>query len=120
LPPSRSMVAEDIRDLQGRTSHDRRGGEPITADQVYSTERYLFSGALRTVCFLISRKGPDEGCKRAAQGALRESGMQPAVTSSRPTTSAFIRCPLDAYRLTAPECLLRTKCGDSNHTTASQ
>jgi hypothetical protein len=25
LPPSRSMVAEDIRDLQGRTSHDRRG-----------------------------------------------------------------------------------------------
>jgi hypothetical protein len=48
--------------------------EPITADQVYSTERYLFSSALRTVCFLISRKGPDEGCKRAAQGALRESG----------------------------------------------
>jgi hypothetical protein len=46
----------------------------ITADQVYSTERYLFSGALRTVCFLISRKGPDEGCKRSAQGALRESG----------------------------------------------
>src|SRR5216684_3596383 len=25
LPPSRSMVAEDIRDLQGGTSHDRRG-----------------------------------------------------------------------------------------------
>src|SRR6266404_8099323 len=24
LPPSRSMVAEDIRDLQGGTSHDRR------------------------------------------------------------------------------------------------
>jgi hypothetical protein len=48
--------------------------DPITADQVYSTERYLFSGALRTVCFLISRKHPDEGCKRAAQGALREAG----------------------------------------------
>src|SRR5712675_1035050 len=25
LPPSRSMVAENIRDLQGMTSHDRRG-----------------------------------------------------------------------------------------------
>src|SRR5712691_1775383 len=25
LTPSRSMVAEDIRDLQGGTSHDRRG-----------------------------------------------------------------------------------------------
>jgi len=46
----------------------------ITADQVYSTERYLFSTALRTVCFLVSRLGPNEGCKRAAQGAMRESG----------------------------------------------
>lgn len=46
----------------------------ITADQVYSTERYLFSSALRTVCVLISRKGPDAGCERAAQGALREAG----------------------------------------------
>jgi hypothetical protein len=25
LPPSRSMVAENFRDLQGMTSHDRRG-----------------------------------------------------------------------------------------------
>jgi hypothetical protein len=48
--------------------------EPITADQIYSTERYLFTSALRTVCFLIARKGADDGCKRAAQGALRESG----------------------------------------------
>lgn len=48
--------------------------EKITADQVYSTERYLFAGALRTVCFLISRLGPDESCIRAAQGAMRESG----------------------------------------------
>lgn len=46
----------------------------ITADQVYSTERYLFNGALRTVCFLISRLGPNDGCLRAAQGAMRESG----------------------------------------------
>jgi hypothetical protein len=58
-------------------------GQPITADQVYSTERYLFSGALRTVCFLISRKGPDEGCKRAAQGALRESGKLVLLLSNR-------------------------------------
>jgi hypothetical protein len=51
-------------------NHDK----PITADQIYSTERYLFSGALRTVCMLISRKGADDGCRRAAQGALREAG----------------------------------------------
>ncbi len=48
--------------------------EKITADQVYSTERYLFKGAVRAVCFLISRLGPDDGCIRAAQGAMRESG----------------------------------------------
>jgi hypothetical protein len=59
---------------------------PITADQVYSTERYLFSGALRTVCFLISRKGPDEGCQRAAQGALRESGKLVLLLSNADLT----------------------------------
>ncbi|QQM03808.1 hypothetical protein I8G32_02351 [Rhodopseudomonas palustris] len=48
--------------------------DPITADQIYSTERYLFSRALRTVCFLISRLNSSDGAKRAAQGAMRESG----------------------------------------------
>jgi hypothetical protein len=57
--------------------------KPITADQVYSTERYLFAGALRTVCFLISRKGPDTSCDRAAQGALREAGKLILLLSNR-------------------------------------
>ena len=56
--------------------------DPITADQIYSTERYLFSGALRTVCFLISRKGGDGSCKRAAQGAMRETGKLILVLSN--------------------------------------
>jgi hypothetical protein len=38
---------------------------------------------LRTVCFLISRKGADEGCRRAAQGALRESGKLVLLLSNR-------------------------------------
>lgn len=46
----------------------------IGPDQVYSTERYLFTGALRTVCLLVSRLGPNAGAIRAAQGAMRESG----------------------------------------------
>ena len=50
---------------------------------MYSTERYLFLGALRTVCFLISRKGADEGCHRAAQGALRESGKLVLLLSNK-------------------------------------
>ncbi|WP_164829671.1 restriction endonuclease [Sinorhizobium meliloti] len=57
--------------------------EKITADQVYSTERYLFNGALRTVCFLISRLGPNEGCIRAAQGAMRESGKLVLLLSNQ-------------------------------------
>ena len=48
--------------------------EGITADQVYSTERYLFVGALRTVCFLISRLPAAPSALRAAQGAMRENG----------------------------------------------
>jgi hypothetical protein len=55
----------------------------ITADQIYSTERYLFAGALRTVCILISRMGPDDGCVRAAQGAMRESGKLILLLSNR-------------------------------------
>ncbi len=47
---------------------------PIGPDQVYSTERYLFSGALRTVCILVARLGANESAIRAAQGAMRESG----------------------------------------------
>lgn len=48
--------------------------DPIGPDQVYSTERYLFEGGLRTVCLLISRHPPSDGAIRAAQGAMRESG----------------------------------------------
>ncbi|RVT93087.1 hypothetical protein [Sphingomonas crocodyli] len=46
----------------------------ISADQVYSTEGYLFVGALRTVCLLISRLPAKDSAIRAAQGAMRESG----------------------------------------------
>jgi hypothetical protein len=48
--------------------------QQIGPDQIYSTERYLFVGALRTVCILISRLGANDGAIRAAQGAMRESG----------------------------------------------
>lgn len=48
--------------------------DKIGPDQVYSTERYLFAGALRTVCILVSRLGPTDAAIRAAQGAMRESG----------------------------------------------
>lgn len=48
--------------------------DQIGPDQIYSTERYLFSGALRTVCILTSRLGASDAAIRAAQGAMRETG----------------------------------------------
>jgi hypothetical protein len=42
--------------------------------EVYSTEKYLFTTALRSVAILIARSGWDAGASRAAAGALRESG----------------------------------------------
>ncbi|MGX9143494.1 hypothetical protein [Mesorhizobium sp. 128a] len=46
----------------------------ITPSQIYSTERYVNVGALRSVCFLVSRKKPHEHAELAAFGAMREGG----------------------------------------------
>ena len=48
--------------------------ESIGPQQVYSTERYLSASALRSVCFLVSRRPPLANAELAAFGALRESG----------------------------------------------
>lgn len=56
--------------------------QPIGPDQIYSTERYLFSGALRTVCLLISRLPPSDGAVRAAQGAMREASKMILLLSN--------------------------------------
>ncbi|MBW9052257.1 hypothetical protein [Rhizobium mesosinicum] len=46
----------------------------ISQDEIYSTEKYLFAGALRMVAVVIGRNGEDDGAKRARHGALREHG----------------------------------------------
>lgn len=48
--------------------------EAISQDQIYSTEKYLFTTALRSVAFIVARCGADKGAYRAASGALRETG----------------------------------------------
>lgn len=48
--------------------------DPISQDQIYSTEKYLFTHALRTVAIMITRNGEDDGAKHAREGALREHG----------------------------------------------
>ena len=48
--------------------------DPIGQNEIYSTEKYLFTTALRAVCFIIARKGASNEAYRAASGALREAG----------------------------------------------
>jgi len=46
----------------------------IGQNQVYTTERYLFTKALRSVSFIIARNGVSEQAINASKGALREHG----------------------------------------------
>lgn len=57
--------------------------DPITSDEIYSTERYLFTTALRSVAIVIARNGASPQAFHAAKGALRESGKLIIVVSLR-------------------------------------
>lgn len=47
---------------------------PITQKEIYTTEKYLYSKALRSVGIIISANGYEENADWAAKGCLRESG----------------------------------------------
>lgn len=48
--------------------------KPIGPMQVYTTDRYMSVAALRSVCFLLSRKAPHPHAELAASGAMRDMG----------------------------------------------
>lgn len=48
--------------------------DKITQNQIYTTEKYLYPNALRSVAIIIARNGANSGAIRAVQGALREMG----------------------------------------------
>jgi hypothetical protein len=48
--------------------------EPIDPGLIYTTERYLYPNALRSVAIIIARNGYKDQTLKAAKGALRESG----------------------------------------------
>jgi hypothetical protein len=52
----------------------KNSGQKITQDEVHSTEKYLFTSALRSVAIIVARKGASDSAKRAMRGALREQG----------------------------------------------
>ena len=47
---------------------------PIKQGQIYTTEKYLFNKALRSVGFIIAKNGADKNAVIAMKGALREHG----------------------------------------------
>lgn len=48
--------------------------DKITQKEVYTTEKYLFKTARRSVGFIISRLGPSDNARIATDGILRETG----------------------------------------------
>lgn len=48
--------------------------EPVTQKEIYTTEKYLYAKALRSVGIIISQNGYDENAFWAAKGCLRENG----------------------------------------------
>jgi hypothetical protein len=48
--------------------------DPIKQGQIYSTEKYLYTTALRSFAIIISRKGADKNATTAMKGSLRENG----------------------------------------------
>jgi hypothetical protein len=53
----------------------------IKQGQIYTTEKYLFARALRTVAVILTRTGVDENALRASYGVLRETGKLLLVLS---------------------------------------
>lgn len=49
-------------------------GEPITQSEIYTTEKYLYAKALRSVAIIVTQNGYDENAAWAAKGCLRENG----------------------------------------------
>lgn len=48
--------------------------DKIKQGQIYTTEKYLFLTALRSVSFIIAKNGFDVNSMKAAKGALKEAG----------------------------------------------
>lgn len=48
--------------------------ERITQKEIYTTEKYLYAKALRSVAIMIAANGYDTNAQRAAKGAFRENG----------------------------------------------
>jgi hypothetical protein len=76
VDPSHPFWVTLTRDFRARVIvfECKNYSEPVTPLQVYTTERYMSTNALRPICFLMSRHSPHDHAELAAFGAMRESG----------------------------------------------
>lgn len=48
--------------------------EPVTQKEIYTTEKYLYAKALRSVAIMVAANGYNENAEWAAKGVFRENG----------------------------------------------
>ncbi|UWQ36931.1 hypothetical protein K3552_15880 [Leisingera aquaemixtae] len=52
----------------------KNSNKPISQEQVWTTEKYLFTKGLRSVAVILARSEISNGARKAAEGVLRENG----------------------------------------------
>jgi hypothetical protein len=65
--------------------------DKIKQGQVYTTEKYLFLTALRSVAFIIAKNGADDNAIKAAKGALKEAGKLIVILTNDDINKMLIR-----------------------------
>jgi len=65
--------------------------EKIKQGEIFTTEKYLFVTAFRTVCFIIARNGADGNAQKVAKGALKEAGKLIVILSKEDVQEMLIK-----------------------------
>lgn len=84
----------------------------ISQKEVYTSEKYLFLTALRSICFIIARIGGDVGAHKAAAGALKEAGKLIVILTNEDlcdmlTLKDFGNEPTEVLRARVDDSLIR-------------
>ena len=68
--------------------------DKITQREIFTTEKYLYSTALRKVAFIISVKGTGENADKAIRGVLRENGKL-IISVTNEDLVSMLKCKRD-------------------------
>lgn len=84
-PSSKNFWEELLNDFNSRyvVFEFKNYKEKIKQGQIYTTEKYLFRTALRSIAFIIAKNDGDKNAYKAASGALKEAGKLIVILSSK-------------------------------------